>query len=150
VVRVEGRADRLDRDADGSLIIVDFKTGASVPSRATVAGNVQLAVYQLAVQLGGADGLDRPTGPEPGAAATSGAAPTRSGGAELVFLRSGLNVRKQPPLEPEATAHWAQVVREAAERLASSASTARENKYCERCPVRSCCPLQPEGRQVTR
>jgi superfamily I DNA/RNA helicase len=151
-VRLEGRADRLDRGSDGSLIIVDFKTGATVPSRATVAENVQLAVYQLAVQLGGAAGLgDSLIGAgSPTSAASAPAGPARSGGAELVFLRSGLNVRRQPPLEPDAHQHWAKVVREAAEQLASSASTARENKYCERCPVRSSCPLQPEGRQVTR
>jgi ATP-dependent exoDNAse (exonuclease V) beta subunit len=149
-VRLEGRADRLDRSADGSLIIVDFKTGASVPSRATVAENVQLAVYQLAVQLGAGGPTvdpDDPVGTTHPAAGPAG----RSGGAELVYLRSGTpNVRQQPPLEPEAATNWRRTVREAAELLASSASVAKENKYCERCPVRSSCPLQPEGRQVTR
>ena len=55
-VRLEGRADRLDRAPDGSLIVVDFKTGATVPSKAAVAENAQLAVYQLAMELGAADG----------------------------------------------------------------------------------------------
>ena len=75
----------------------------------------------------------------------------RAGGAELVFLRSGTpNVRHQPPLDPADALAWRGTVREAAERLASSVSVAQENRYCERCPVRSSCPLQPEGRQVTR
>ena len=56
-VWLEGRADRLDRAADGSLVVVDFKTGATVPSKAAVAENAQLAVYQLAINLGAADGL---------------------------------------------------------------------------------------------
>src|SRR6478752_5393032 len=63
-VWLEGRADRLDRAADGSLVVVDFKSGATVPSKAAVAENAQLAVYQLAINLGAADG--------PGAKSASG------------------------------------------------------------------------------
>jgi len=75
----------------------------------------------------------------------------RPGGAEMVFLRSGSpNSRYQPPLDPAASGAWQATVRAAAQRLASSVSLAQENRYCERCPVRSSCPLQPAGRQVTR
>jgi hypothetical protein len=75
----------------------------------------------------------------------------RAGGAELVYLRSGTpNSRHQPALEAADARAWQATVREAAERLASSVSLAQENRYCERCPVRSSCPLQPAGRQVTR
>jgi hypothetical protein len=177
-VRLAGRADRLDRAPDGSLIVVDFKTGATVPSKAAVAENAQLAVYQLALELGAADGLAEglpgasiyPGSPEdtpeepydgeppPDEAISDGGAPARSfadgprsGGAELVFLRTGTpNVRRQPALAPDAAVQWRRTVRDAAQRLASSVSTAQENRYCERCPVRTSCPLQPEGRQVTR
>ena len=192
-VRLEGRADRLDRAPDGSLIVVDFKTGATVPSKASVAENAQLAVYQLAIELGAADGLgsapgtwaaiitpgpaddpahaaadtDEPPLEEPppddwagerSADPADGADPyvdpvrrERSGGAELVYLRSGTpNIRQQGPLDPESAQGWRRTVRDAAEAMASSASIAQENRYCERCPVRSSCPLQPEGRQVTR
>jgi RecB family exonuclease len=175
-VWLEGRADRLDRAADGSLIVVDFKTGATVPSKAAVAENAQLAVYQLAINLGAASGLlpgsaaqplDRaphldgsPFGDEPPdfepppddqVEPPEVAAAPHAGGAELVFLRSGTpNSRHQPPLDPASARAWQAMVREAAERLASSASLAQENRYCERCPVRSSCPLQPAGRQVTR
>ena len=180
-VRLEGRADRLDRAPDGSLIVVDFKTGATVPSKASVAENAQLAVYQLALDLGAADRLGERAGnlsaepggtgdmldepydgePPPDDAFADGlrrdddpAGPLdgpRPGGAELVFLRSGTpNIRRQPALDPEAALQWRRTVREAAQRLASSVSVAQENRYCERCPVRTSCPLQPEGRQVTR
>ncbi len=170
-VRLEGRADRLDRAADGSLVVVDFKTGATVPSKASVVENAQLAVYQLALQLGAAAELDPPVqnggdpdepSPDPfeeemlAAVARSAGSehPPRAGrpgGAELVYLRSGSpQVRHQPPLTPEAAAQWQDVVRTSAERLALNVSVAQENRYCERCPVRSSCPLQPEGRQVTR
>ncbi|MET0965372.1 MAG: ATP-dependent DNA helicase [Nakamurella sp.] len=194
-VRLEGRADRLDRAPDGSLIVVDFKTAATVPAKAAVAENAQLAVYQLAIELGAAAGaLDRarplPMQEQPAAGPTDvpqldiplpdeppveeppaeepavdaewpgstdvsrSADPTggsRAGGAELVFLRSGSpTVRHQPPLAASDAMAWRNIVREAAERLASSVSLAQENRYCERCPVRSSCPLQPAGRQVTR
>jgi RecB family exonuclease len=187
-VWLEGRVDRLDRAADGSLVVVDFKTGATVPSKAAVLENAQLAVYQLAISLGAADGLgarsNTATGvalaPRPGDAAPPDQQPVdevplpdeppdeepppddlvepptigqteHAGGAELVYLRSGTpNSRYQPPLDSDDARKWQATVREAAERLASSVSIAQENRYCERCPVRSSCPLQPAGRQVTR
>ena len=37
-VKVQGRADRIDRLADGSLAIVDYKTGAPPPKRQVLAG----------------------------------------------------------------------------------------------------------------
>ena len=128
-VVLEGRVDRLDRRADGSVVVVDFKTGATKPTKAQVLENAQLAVYQLAIELG----AESP------------------GGAELIHLRTGKPVvLPQPPLEPGAAAQWSAVVRDAAEQLAAAAVVARENGRCDRCPVRSSCPLRPEGRQVTR
>ncbi len=50
-VVLEGRVDRLDRRADGSVVVVDFKTGATKPTKAQVLENAQLAVYQLALEL---------------------------------------------------------------------------------------------------
>ncbi len=45
-IAVEGRVDRLDRNADGDLAIVDYKTGA-VPSHAQVAGGFALQMGLL-------------------------------------------------------------------------------------------------------
>ena len=167
-VRVKGRADRIDRAPDGSLIIVDFKTGATVPSRAAVEQHAQLAVYQLALSLGAGQPVSGAAGRADGAAAGSpdGEVATdvvtdgpdgrlhsagRPGGAELVYLRSGTpTVRRQPPLDDAAGRFWIDQLRQAAEFLAAPHSIAVENRSCERCPVRSSCPLQPSGRQVTR
>jgi RecB family exonuclease len=168
-VKVNGRADRVDRAPDGSLIIVDFKTGATVPSRAAVEQHAQLAVYQLALRLGAGRALvadedadedadpdadpDADAGLDRGAADRGGeAAPgTAPGGAELVYLRSGTpTVRHQAPLADADAQAWIQVLQVAAEWLAAPTSMALENRSCERCPVRSSCPLQPSGRQVTR
>ncbi len=158
-VKVNGRADRIDQAPDGSMIIVDFKTGASVPSRAAVEQNAQLAVYQLALRLGAGADLAIPEGAADRDAADSAAAddPNRAGrdsvagGAELVYLRSGTPaVRQQPPLTEQDAQIWVHELRQAAELLAAPTSVALENRSCERCPVRSSCPLQPSGRQVTR
>jgi len=72
-VRLRGRVDRLERDADGRVWIVDFKTGRHAPTRVAAAANPQLGLYQLALLSGG---LRSVTGTEP-----------VIGGAELVFLR---------------------------------------------------------------
>ncbi len=149
-VRLNGRADRVDRAPDGSLIIVDFKTGATVPSRGAVQQNAQLAVYQLALRLGAGRALADGEGTGPG---DPGPDVDRStpGGAELVYLRSGTpTVRTQAPLDEADAQEWIRELRSAAEWLAAPTSVAVENRSCERCPVRSSCPLQSSGRQVTR
>lgn len=134
-VRLVGRVDWLSATPEGTVVVTDFKTGASVPTKAEAQANPQLAAYQAAISLGafGADVAHAP------------------GGAELVYLRSGRpKVLAQGQLSESETAHWLGAVRTAAEHLASADATARENARCERCPVRTSCPLQNEGRQVTR
>lgn len=135
-VRLAGRLDWLSMNPDGSLVVTDFKTAASVPSKADVQANPQLAAYQLAVELGAFDEQ------------TEGV-PARPGGAELVFLRSGTaKVIPQDPLN--ATEGIIATVRAAAEQLAAARVVAVENSRCPRCPVRSSCPVQLDGAQVTR
>ena len=101
------------------------------------AENPQLGAYQLAV-TGGA--LDLPEG-------------TRSAGARLVFVGTptkGPSVRDQQALEPGPDgSSWARsLVEQAADTMAASAFTARENDLCSMCPVRRSCPVQTEGRSV--
>ncbi len=57
-VRVHGRADRIDRMADGSLAVVDYKTGTP-PSRKRVADGyaLQLGVIGLIAAAGGFPGV---------------------------------------------------------------------------------------------
>jgi RecB family exonuclease len=65
-VRVRGRIDRIVRDRRGASWVVDFKTGGTAPARAQAARNLQLGLYQLALQTAAAEPV---------------------AGAELVFLR---------------------------------------------------------------
>ncbi|WP_420094774.1 ATP-dependent helicase [Nocardia asteroides] len=54
-VRIRGRVDRLERDADGRFVIVDVKTGKSPVTRQAAADHAQLATYQVAVAAGAID-----------------------------------------------------------------------------------------------
>ena len=57
-VRVHGRADRIDRLADGSLAIVDYKTGMPPSARMVEAGySLQLGTLGLIAQAGGFAGI---------------------------------------------------------------------------------------------
>ncbi|MBA3529912.1 MAG: PD-(D/E)XK nuclease family protein [Propionibacteriaceae bacterium] len=174
-VHLTGTADRVERDSDGRIRIVDFKTSKTPPAAADVAMQDQLGVYQLAVQAGAFDDL-----------AGSGARP---GGAELVYLRlsdgpsplpkvfqqpslddvpfplagvEGLVTRPEPvdlrpepaygPVrrpEPPAPPTWVhQRLAEAAHVIRSERFEARIGSGCRYCPFRGSCPAQPSGRQV--
>lgn len=129
-VRLRGRVDRLEQDADGRQVIVDIKTGKNPVTAKDAAEHPQLATYQLAISL---------TGGEPG-------------GGRLVYLTkpaaSGAKELTQPALDAEARAEWLHRVRSAAASSVGPVYVAREGSDCSRCPAKACCPLQSEGRQV--
>jgi ATP-dependent helicase/nuclease subunit B len=57
-IKVEGRADRIDRLAEGSLAIVDYKTGQPPKTKAVSEGfALQLGLLGLIAKAGGFDGL---------------------------------------------------------------------------------------------
>lgn len=135
-IRLRGRVDRLERDTQGRLVIVDLKTGKTAVSAADAAAHPQLAAYQLAIALGA-------TGE-----------PVEPGGGRLVYVgdayKSGApKERGQEALDETARKEWLDRVRDAAESSIGPLYVARASSDCDRCPARPCCPLQPEGRQVT-
>jgi superfamily I DNA/RNA helicase/RecB family exonuclease len=131
---LRGRVDRLERDRDGRLVVVDLKTGKSKPAKAELPQHPQLAAYQLAV--------------ESGAFATEG---RRSGGAMLVQLATtGEAEQRQAPLAESDDPDWiGEEIARVAERYQGVEFTAITNPMCRNCDLRICCPAQPEGRQVT-
>lgn len=147
-IRLVGRVDWLSARPDGAVVVTDFKTAAKVPTKAEAQGNPQLAAYQAAIGLGAfaTEIAAARMSDEPGNQVRE---PARAGGAELVFLRTGSpKVLQQDQLSGDSIASWLGSIRTAAEHLASAGSVAQENSRCERCPVRTSCPLQNEGRQV--
>jgi superfamily I DNA/RNA helicase/RecB family exonuclease len=130
---LSGRVDRLERDADGRLVVIDLKTGRS--NARDLAEHPQLGAYQLAVQEGAFE------------------AGTEPGGAALVQLGTGTNgvtTQDQPALSAAEDPDWARrLVLTVADGMAAGSFTARENSACRICPVRTSCPAHDEGRQVT-
>ena len=138
---LSGKVDRLERDEQGRLVVIDYKTGKSRYPEKDLPAHPQLAAYQLAVAEGGF------------AEFTDGE-PAEPGGASLVQL-SATNTRgseqAQQPLGESADPRWVHdKLAEIATALRSNTVTASPGKACDRCAVRGCCPVQDDGRQVTQ
>jgi superfamily I DNA/RNA helicase/RecB family exonuclease len=137
-VEITGRVDRLERDADGSAVVVDLKTGSSRPADDELDRNPQLGVYQLAVLLGAFEELGL----------------TQPGGAELVQVgKAGLSARarvqRQRSLPDDPEPGWAaDLVETVATGMSGSVFKAQANPGCRVCPVAACCPVHERGGQV--
>jgi superfamily I DNA/RNA helicase/RecB family exonuclease len=139
-VEITGRVDRLEEDDKGRAVVVDLKTGSSAPREDDLDRHPQLGVYQLAVLLGAFErfGLAEP------------------GGAELVQVgKAGLTARakvqRQRALAEDPDPSWAKdLVETVAAGMAGPVFEARVNPGCRTCPVASCCPVHPDGEQVTQ
>ncbi len=127
-VRVRGRIDRMERDAEGRLVVVDIKTGKSPVTKDDAQRHAQLAAYQLAVS----EGL-LPQGDQPG-------------GGQLVYLgkvgSTGACERDQDPMTVETRDEWRARVENAASATRGPEFVARINDGCSHCPVRAICPAQ--------
>jgi superfamily I DNA/RNA helicase/RecB family exonuclease len=139
-VRLTGFADRVELDADGSVVVVDLKTNRSMPTGPGVKQHRQLALYQLAVDSGAVDDLL----PEPG--------PARSGGAELVQLGSLDDVATavvQAQDAPTADGPERRALREeialAAQMLRTEQFPAVPGDQCRDCSFVPICPARSAG-----
>ncbi|MBN9374542.1 MAG: PD-(D/E)XK nuclease family protein [Cellulomonas sp.] len=133
-----GRTGWLRLDGHERARVVDLKTGSQVTGPKAEA-NPQLAAYQLAVDAGAFEGL------APG---------TTSAGATLLYVGNGAardgSRKEQSALDDGRTAWAHELIDGVADSMAASTFRATRNDDCRRCPVRSSCPVQPEGRAVTR
>jgi superfamily I DNA/RNA helicase/RecB family exonuclease len=125
-VAVRGRIDRLERDAQGRLVVVDLKTARSPVTKDDAQQHAQLGLYQLAVAAGLLPGGEQP------------------GGGRLVYLgkpsAAGATEREQSALGPDDAAQWHEAVRAAAAATAGPSFAARVNDGCGHCPIRPSCP----------
>lgn len=136
---VRGRLDRLDRRSDGSLVVIDFKTGTTAPPAADVAVNPQLGVYQWAVSSG--------------TQAVSEGTPARTAAGMLVHLGIAGSERAkeqvQPGLDAADDPQWPRaLVEQVVDGVSGSTFAALVNPGCSHCPVRSSCPAHPDGERV--
>ena len=134
-VRVRGRLDRLERDGEGRLVVVDVKTGKTPVSKDDAQRHAQLAMYQLAV----AEGL-LPQGDTPG-------------GGRLVYLgkvaAGCATERQQDPQTAGTRAEWLERVQQAAAATQGPEFLARINDGCAHCPVRAMCPAHAASRRTS-
>ena len=169
-VLLTGSADRVERDPQGRIRIVDFKTSRSAPQAADVAVQDQMGVYQLAVLAGAFDDLAGPGARPAGAELVYlrlGDAPTGRGGGGLMpksFHQASLDDVPYPTDDPddgpdrsdlpgdlELQPTWVH------RRLAVAAHLVRRERFvarigpgCRYCPFAASCPAQSVGRQVVR
>ncbi len=130
-VRWHGVADRIEVHA-GKLTVVDYKTSSSSVTVAEAAASLQLGFYLMAARSDPRlTAIGEPVRAElwyPWAPKTSRTVTTRFLGVDhladietrLVAAATGINEERWPPLLSDA---------------------------CDRCAVRTLCPLQPEGRE---
>ena len=113
-MRVKGRIDRLERTDAGQYVIVDFKTGKTVPSKKDTQDNAQLALYQLALS-----GSDKDTTPVVKA--------------KLVYLRprsGSLGERDQQALDADERKRWRLALQTAASATSGPTFHACRNDHC--------------------
>lgn len=137
-VRIRGRIDRLERDAEGRPVIVDVKTAKNPVTKDQAQEHAQLAAYQVAAARG----------------LIAGEPASTPGGARLVFVakphnKEGATQRMQLALDDEGLELWENVIHDAAAATRGPTFTARINDGCRHCPVLASCPAHDEGRQVT-
>ena len=137
-VAVRGRIDRLERDAQGRLVVVDVKTGKTPVTKDDAQNHAQLGLYQLAVSAGLVD------------SDAHAADDTAPGGGKLVYLGKPTaggtaTERDQTALGADDAQQWREAVRAAAAATAGPAFPARVNPGCKHCPIRPACPAHVMG-----
>jgi RecB family exonuclease len=158
-VHLSGSADRVERDPDGRIRIVDFKTSKTVPTAADIALHDQLGVYQLAVQQGAFAAVAGEGARPGGAELVYLRLPERESGYPKTFLQASLDEVPFPiktldgaeqRANPEQPTWVHRRLAEAAKIIRSEHHDARIGAGCRYCPFRTSCPAQPVGQQVVK
>ena len=113
---VNGSIDRVERAADGSVVIVDLKTGRAITRQNEIDEHPQLGAYQLAYAEGKLDEFLDALGAHSG------------GGAKLLFVKEGLRgksyrVAEQAQLDAEALEGFRRRISQAATLMAAAEFT---------------------------
>ena len=143
-LRIAGRVDRLERRADGSVRVIDLKTGRLVPS--SPERHPQLATYRLALEA-----LGRVVGG--GALVLLGKEPGRRSGEGYVLAPAGGALDPSPVQDPDTgeSLPWAQdLLAAAALGSLGPLYEARSGEHCRNCAVKDSCPVRSEGKRVTQ
>lgn len=110
---VRGSIDRVERSPDGSVVIVDLKTGAAITKQSEVDKHPQLGVYQLAYSSGVLDEVLDDLGEH------------HAGGAKLLYVKGGYRGKAyregiQPTLDEQELEGFRERIRQAAIGMAAA------------------------------
>jgi superfamily I DNA/RNA helicase/RecB family exonuclease len=111
--RVRGTIDRVERAADGSVVIIDLKTGSPETNQKKIDATAQLGAYQLAYREGKLDDVLDELGEH------------RAGGAKLLYVKSGVGGKRyregvQAPLGEEGLEAFRERIRQVAIGMAAA------------------------------
>lgn len=147
-ISVSGRIDRIEIDDEGRLSLLDIKTTANPGTKAEVAADLQLALYQAAVLTGA---LAQPL-PVP---STSGP-PVIDHAALVVVGTEGAKGSGEPAILTQAalTEHedpvWLfQAIADAITTIRRRAFPPRPGSHCRTCSFTSICPTQSSAVEVS-
>jgi superfamily I DNA/RNA helicase/RecB family exonuclease len=133
---LRGRVDRIETHPEHGVRVIDLKTGGRKPPADDLPRHPQLGAYQVAIEHGAF---------EEAGDVSAGAALLQIGKASL----KNTTLQEQDPLARDDDPAWAEeLVLETAEGMAAPTVLATIGDGCTRCPVRTSCPLQPEGRAI--
>ncbi len=134
VIELSGILDRVEIDADGRLVAIDFKNVANPPTKAEIAENGQLGIYQLLLR-------DQQNTDLPWDTQDQDEIPV---GAALVQLKvdsSQPKIQPQDAIDFSQSPTWIEVkLGEAAEIIRTESFTPRVNPSCRYCSYKAVCP----------
>jgi RecB family exonuclease len=118
-VRVQGQVDRIEQHTDGSVMIVDLKTGSTAPSENDTAKNPQLALYQMALLEGGFSEIGAVT------------QETLAGAKLLIVGGANYTERAQPAMTEETSESFKKMLLETVDGMAKSVFIAQLSNHCD-------------------
>lgn len=135
-IELSGILDRVEMDDFGRLVAIDFKNVKTPPTKAEIAENGQLGIYQLLLRDQQAAALSENYADQDQILV----------GAALVQLRvdaSKPKVQAQEAIDFTQSPTWIEVkLGEAAEIIRTEAFTPRVNPSCRFCPYKTVCPTK--------
>lgn len=118
-VRVQGQVDRIEKHADGKIMIVDLKTGSQAPSEADTASNPQLALYQMALLEGGFEDIGKID-------------EDQLAGAKLLIVGGDkYTERPQPAMTEETSSEFKKLLLETTQGMAKQVFVAQLSNHCD-------------------
>ena len=118
-VRVQGQVDRIEKYENGTIMIVDLKTGGVAPSEADTANNPQLALYQMALLEGGFAEIGKIN-------------EDQLAGAKLLIVGGEkYTERPQPAMNESTSSNFKKMLIETTEGMAKQVFVAQISNHCE-------------------